>query len=275
MFPVFIVRTLPRALLLATAITGAALAPAPSQADGSKVLATVDGNRITEADVRDAIETAGGSIARIPEAQRQEALTKVLIDTLLLANAARAAGLADTGAFKKRVERMTVRALREVYISEKIDSTLTDKDVKDRYDELTRDIKPEKEVRARHILVKTEDEARAAISELDGGADFAELARKKSTGPSGPRGGDLGFFGQGRMVPAFDKAVFALKPGEVSKAPVKTRFGWHVIKVEETRDKPLPAFERVRDQVRTAMQGERLQKVLEDLRAKAKIERPG
>ena len=274
MFPVPTVRALSRALFLATAITGTAFAFAPAHADESKVLATVDGKKITEADVKDAIEAVGGSIAQIPEAQRQEVLTKVLIDTHLLANAARAAGLADTDEFKKRVEWMTMRALREVYINEKINSSLTDKDVKAKYDELTKDIKPEKEVRARHILVKTEDEAKAVISELDGGADFEELAKKKSTGPSGPRGGDLGFFGQGRMVPAFDKAVFALKPGEVSKAPVKTQFGWHVIKVEETRDKPLPPFDQVKDQVRTAMQGERLQKALEDLRSKAKIEQP-
>ena len=263
-----------RALFLATAIAGISLAIAPAHAEGDKVVATVDGKKITESDVKDAIEAVGSGIAQVPEAQRQEVLTKVLIDTHLLANAARAAGLADTAEFKKRVEWMTIRALREVYINEKINATLTDKDIKAKYDELTKGIKPEKEVRARHILLKTEDEAKAVITELGGGADFAELAKKKSTGPSGPRGGDLGFFGQGRMVPAFDKAVFALKPGEVSKTPVKTQFGWHVIKVEETRDKPLPAFDQVKDQVRTAMQGERLQKSLEDLRSKAKIEQP-
>lgn len=274
MLPVPNVRAVSRAVFLATAIAGTALITAPAQADGNKVLATVDGKKITEADVKDAMEAVGAGIAQIPEAQRQEVLTKVLIDTHLLANAARAAGLADTDEFKKRVEWMTMRALREVYINEKINSALTDEAVKAKYDELTKGIKPEKEVRARHILLKTEDEAKAVITELNGGADFVELAKKKSTGPSGPRGGDLGFFGKGRMVPEFDKAVFELKPGEVSKAPVKTQFGWHVIKVEETRDKPLPAFEQVKDQVRTAMQGEQLQKALEDLRSKAKIEQP-
>ncbi|MGI9464485.1 MAG: peptidylprolyl isomerase, partial [Aestuariivirgaceae bacterium] len=98
-------------------------------------------------------------------------------------------------------------------------------------------------------------------------------AKAKSTGPSGPRGGDLGFFGKGRMVPGFEKAAFELKAGEYSKTPVKTRFGWHIIKVEEAREKAKPAFDTVKDQIRESIAGERLQKMLVDMRANAKIEK--
>ena len=103
---------------------------------------------------------------------------------------------------------------------------------------------------ARHILVKTKEEAEAIIKELDAGADFAKLAKEKSTGPVRPEGGDLGFFSPGQMVPAFEKAAFALKAGKYTKEPVKTQFGWHVIKVEEKRNAPPPEFDQVKDQVR-------------------------
>ncbi len=111
-------------------------------------------------------------------------------------------------------------------------------------------VSPEKQLKARHILVKTEDEAKEIIKELEGGADFAELAKAKSTGPSGTKGGDLGTFGKGQMVPEFEAAAFALEVGEFSKEPVKTQFGFHVIKVEDKLDQPLPTFEEAREQLR-------------------------
>ena len=262
-----------RALAVAASLAALPLLAGAANAQEDKVIAIVDGIEIKQSGIAQATDAIGPNMAQIPEDQRKEVLTKVLIDTHLLANAAKAAGIEDSAEFKKQMDWMRLRALREAYVDQKVNTKLTDKELKDRFDELSKDIKPEKEIRARHILVKTEDEAKKIVTELDGGADFAELAKTKSTGPSGATGGDLGFFGRGRMVPEFDKAVFEMKPGEYSKAPIKTQFGWHVIKMEESRDKPLPPFEQVKEQLRGAMQTEKLQKTLDDLRAKAKIER--
>jgi peptidyl-prolyl cis-trans isomerase C len=114
---------------------------------------------------------------------------------------------------------------------------VSDADIKARYEQEIAAVPPEEEISARHILLETEEAAKAVIAELDAGKDFAELAKEKSTGPSAAQGGDLGFFTKGRMVPEFEAAAFdALTPGEYGKEPVKTQFGWHVIKVEERRE---------------------------------------
>lgn len=262
-----------RALSLAVGLASLPLYTGVGNAQEDKLIATVDGVEIRQSNIVQATDALGPNLAQIPEKERNDVLIKVLIDTHLLAKAAKAAGIADSDEFKKQMEWMRLRALREAYVEKNVNTGLTDAEMKARYDELSKTVKPEKELRARHILVKTEDEAKAIVKELDGGADFAELAKTKSTGPSGPTGGDLGFFGAGRMVPEFDKAVFAMKTGEHSKAPVKTQFGWHVIKLEESRDKALPTFDQVKEQLRGAMQSEKLQKAIDDLRAKAKIER--
>ncbi|MEO0547813.1 MAG: peptidylprolyl isomerase, partial [Pseudomonadota bacterium] len=128
--------------------------------------------------------------------------------------------------------------------------------MKARYDKEIGSATPEQEVSARHILVKTEEEAKSIIAELDGGADFVELAKTKSTGPSGPKGGELGFFGKGRMVPEFETAAFALEKGAYTKEPVKSQFGYHVIRVDDKRDKPLPSYEASKQQLRQVMLSE-------------------
>jgi len=121
-------------------------------------------------------------------------------------------------------------------------------------------------------LLKTEEEALAVISELDGGKDFAELAKEKSTGPTGPNGGDLDFFGKGQMVPEFEEAAFALEMGEYTKAPVKTQFGFHVILKEEERDAPLPTFEAAQDEVRQIVLREKYFSLIEAEREAAVID---
>jgi len=153
-----------------------------------------------------------------------------------------------------------------------IDAGITAEVLKARYFELVKQVQPEKEIHVRHILVASPDAARAIIAELGKGADFATLAKAKSTGPTGPRGGDLGFVGRGRMVPEFDQAAFALKVGDYSKEPVKTQFGWHIIKVEEERPSVLPPFAEVKAKLRQRMQTEKLRALIDTLTAKAKIE---
>ena len=140
------------------------------------------------------------------------------------------------------------------------------------YQEQFGNIAPEQEFNAAHILVETEDEAKAIKAELDGGADFAELAKEKSTGPSGPSGGDLGWFGKGMMVAPFETAVLALEPGQVSD-PVQTQFGWHVIVLKEARDKPAPALDDVRAQLSQSLQEQAVTKALDEITDAADIVR--
>ena len=126
--------------------------------------------------------------------------------------------------------------------------------------------------RARHILVKTEPEAKEIIAELDKGADFATLAKDQSTGPSAAQGGDLGWFSANQMVAPFSEAVIALENGKYTSEPVKTQFGWHVIIREDSRDQTPPSFESVKEQMRPAVQREKIQQYIDGLRKTAKVE---
>jgi peptidyl-prolyl cis-trans isomerase C len=236
------------------------------------VVALVDGKPIVEADVTMLKGLMGEALARVPEAGRHGVLVNVLVETRLLAAAAAAAGKGDTADFARRLAWLKDQALRDAYVREVIDARITDAAVKERYFELVKQVKPEKEIHVRHILVASEDEAKAIIAELDKGGDFASLAKAKSTGPTGPRGGDLGFFGRGRMVPEFEQAAFALRVGDYTKVPVKTQFGWHVIKVEDQRDSTLPPFAEVAAKLRQRMQNDSLREAIDALKARAAIE---
>jgi peptidyl-prolyl cis-trans isomerase C len=149
---------------------------------------------------------------------------------------------------------------------------VSDADIKARYEQEIAAVPPEEEISARHILLETEEAAKAVIAELDAGKDFAELAKEKSTGPSAAQGGDLGFFTKGRMVPEFEAAAFEITPGEYGKEPVKTQFGWHVIKVEERRETAPPAFEEVADQVRQLVMRERYAELIRTARSETEID---
>ncbi|MCW9039209.1 MAG: peptidyl-prolyl cis-trans isomerase, partial [Rhodospirillales bacterium] len=154
-----------------------------------------------------------------------------------------------------------------------IEKRITDKTMQDGYQAFLKEAGEGREVRARHILTETKEQAMEVIALLDKGGDFAELAKTKSKGPSGPNGGDLGFFDQGSMVPEFSKAAFALKTGEYTKEPVETQFGWHVIKVEEARSKEPPSFEEVTPQIHADVSRKIGGELIESLREKATIKR--
>src|SRR5437868_10295561 len=140
------------------------------------------------------------------------------------------------------------------------------------YEEASKQITGEQEVHARHILVETEDEAKAVKAELDKGADFAELAKKKSKDPGASDGGDLGFFTKDQMVPEFSAVAFTLEPGKISD-PVKSQFGWHVIKVEEKRNRKAPDFDQVKGQIETYVTRKAQADYVAKLREAAKVER--
>jgi len=173
-----------------------------------------------------------------------------LIDIKLLAQKATAAGLDQEETFKAQMAFVASRALHNLYFQQNVVEKVSEEEVRARFDKEIAAMTPEQQIRARHILLKSEEDAMAVIAELDGGGDFVELAKEKSTGPTGPNGGDLDYFSKGQMVPEFDAAAFALETGQYTKKPVKTQFGFHVILKEDVRDAPLPTFESAKDQVR-------------------------
>lgn len=241
-------------------------------AEEAKTLATVDGHVITGKDVEFARNTLGDALNQVAPDKQQEFIVNILLESHLLADAARKEGVADTEAHKRRMDWLEVQALREAFVRKRSAELVTEAEVKARYDEARSQVAGKKEVQASHILLKTKAEAEAVIAELDKGADFAELAKTKSTGPSGPRGGDLGFFGSGRMVPAFEAAVFPLEKGTYTKQPVQTQFGYHVIKKVDEREQAFPELKDVADRIRVSLQADKLQGIIKDLRSKAKIE---
>jgi peptidyl-prolyl cis-trans isomerase C len=258
-----------RAASLAAAI---AALPATATAADDPVVARVNGEEIHRSEVVAAHQRLPEQYRAMPLQAVFEPLLRQLVDTRLLAGLARAEGLDKTDSFKQQLALLTDSMLRQAYLEQQADKAVTEKIVRDRYEVMRREIKPEQQIRARHILVKTEAEANALIAELQGGADFAKLASEHSTGPSKARGGDLGFFSREQMVKPFADAAFALKPGEVSKTPVQTQFGWHVIKVEESRTKPLPTFEESREQIQSKLREAAMKEAVEKGRREASVE---
>ena len=225
----------------------AAEAPAPVSPDA--VVATVGGETITEADLSFAAEDLTQELSQMPADQRRPFLLRVLIDMKVMAKAGRDAGMGDTPLFKQRLAYLEERALRRAYFADAIANSVTEEAVRAEYDKLVADFKPAEEIRASHILVATEEEAKAIKAELDGGADFATIAKEKSIDPGAANGGDLGFFGKGMMVAPFEEAAYALTEiGQVSE-PVQSQFGWHIIKLEEKRESAPPTFEQVASQL--------------------------
>jgi len=256
-------------MIALSALLGLAVYTTSPAAAEDKVVANVNGAPITEQDLKLAEMDIGSELGRMPAAQRRRATLEYLIQVHLLADAAKAEKLQDGAAFKKRLDYFRQRALRDVYFESKVMNAVTDAQAKAVYEKRMSALPDGGQIRARHILVKTEAEARD-IAELVGrGQDFVELAKKKSTGPSGPRGGDLGYFSKGDMVKEFEQVAFKLKAGQISE-PVKTKFGWHLIKVEDKR-KGAP-FSEVKDQVKTELIYKKVQDVLGNLRKAAKIE---
>lgn len=270
-FPVpGIATALSAAFILAVSVVASAPARA---AEDDQVVATVDGEKIYLIDVKEARKTLPEQYQKVPFEMIYPALVDSIVDTKLASNNARIRNLDQTAAFKKRMRRIEDQMLQRVVLTQEMAAGITDDALEKNYAKLVKSFAEKEEVRARHILVKTEKDAKEIIEKLKGGADFAAMAKEKSTGPSGPGGGDLGFFAQGQMVPEFDKVVFDLKPGELHGDPVKTQFGWHVIKVEERRKKEVPPFEKVKEQLRAEMSQSLGAAYVEGLRDKAKIVR--
>jgi peptidyl-prolyl cis-trans isomerase C len=242
--------------------------------DANKVMATVGGSPITEAEVKLAETELDPQFAKLPPEKRRIAALAALIDIRALATKAKAEKLDQTPEFKQRMAFLRDRALHNAYFKEKVADTITDADIRARYDKEIAATPPVNEVHALHILVKTKAEAEAIIKKLDAGASFKELAKKESTDGSAAQGGDLGYFGPGQMVPAFEKAAFALNVGSYTEKPVQTQFGWHVIKVVDKRQKQPPAFDQVKGQVRSVLMRERYIALVQSAQKDLKVDYP-
>ena len=256
------------ALLLFTTVAFPVLA----EETADPVVAKVGGVEILKSEIDLAVTGLDPQLANLPDAQKRVAALSSVIDIKLLAADASKEGLQDDATFKQRIAYLTDRELHNAYFKKHVVDAVTPDEVKARYEAEIAKIDPQDEVRARHILVKTEDEAKAVIADLDGGKDFVELAKEKSTDPNKSEGGDLGFFGKGRMVPEFEAVAFTLEPGTYTKEPVKTQFGFHVIKVEEKRKQQPPALEQVEGQVRQIVMRDKYVELLEKAKADAGVE---
>ena len=255
------------------AVAVALLASPAAFAQGADpVLAKVNGSEIRQSDVAIAEEELAPSLAQMDPATKKDNVLAFLIDMKIVAKAAEDKKIADRDDFKSRLAFARNRLLMDNLLAVEGKAATNDEAMKKVYEDAAKQITGEQEVRARHILVETEAEAKTVEDELKKGADFAELAKKKSKDPGAADGGDLGFFTKDQMVPEFSAVAFALEPGKVSD-PVKSQFGWHVIKVEEKRNRQAPDFATVKPQIETYVTRKAQADYVTKLRAEAKVER--
>jgi peptidyl-prolyl cis-trans isomerase C len=249
--------------LLAIAASFIAATPelAFAQAAGDPVLARVDGVEIHQSDLAMAEADIGGSLPPVQGDQRRDALLAYLIDVNVLSRAAEEKKIDQAPAFSQKLAFARKKVLVEALLEQQATAAVSDKDIKKFYDE---NLKPQTEVHARHILVETEAQAKDVVAKLKGGADFAQLAKEVSKDP-GSDGGDLGYITKDQVVSEFGEAAFKLDKGKISD-PVKSQFGWHVIKVEDKRERKPPAFDAVKDRIKVVL----MQKANEDFVTKAR-----
>jgi peptidyl-prolyl cis-trans isomerase C len=264
----------PQRALAAAIVAIAVIVPAAAQeAADDQVVARVNGEAITEADIALAAQDFRETLGQLPPEQRIMGLINGIIDIRLMARAAEAAGLDDDEAAARRLGFIRDRALRAEFLRVNVFEAVTDEAVQARYDAGVAEFVPAEEVRASHILVETEDEAKALIVKLQAGEDFAQLAKDNSVDlGSGANGGDLEYFGRGRMIPPFEEAAFALEPGKYTTEPVQSQFGWHVILVVDKRMSSPPTLEQMMPELRDAVARDLFLSELDKLRAAAEIE---
>ena len=236
------------------------------------VLATVGGKPLTEADLKMAETELGPELAQLPPGSRRRILLEYLIENQVFSDAAEGAKLGTGTDYEARINYWRRRALRDLYFETTIKASVKDEDAKKFYDEQVKALKPEEEVSARHILVKDEAKAKEIADKLAKGGDFAALAKENSEDPgSKDNGGELGYFGKGQMVPEFEAAAFALEKGKIS-APIKSNFGYHIIKLEDKRMRQPPPFDGLKERIVNTLLQKKAQTVGQDLRNAAKVE---
>ncbi len=240
--------------------------------DANPVIARANGIDIRQSDLTLAEEEIGGNMPQMPPAQKRDYLVTYLADVIVLAQAADQQKLGDRDNVKHQIAFSRNKVLMEALLQDVGQAALTDEAMHKVYDEAVKQMANEQEVHARHILVATEDEAKAIEAQLKTGADFATLAKEKSKDPGAAEGGDLGYFTKDQMVPEFSEVAFKLDKGQISD-PVHTQFGWHIIKVEDKRIKPTPTFDEVKAQIENYVAHRAQAQLVDKLRSAANIER--
>ena len=240
---------------------------------GDKVVATINGQNVTENDLALVMSELEQQFAQLPPEQKPAAALSAIIEIRLLAAEAVTKGFDKDPAFQSRMAFLQQRALHSELVTNEVAEKITDVEIRAEYDKQISETPPVNEVHARHILVKTKEEALDVVKRLDAGEDFTKLANELTTDPSGKTtGGDLGYFAPGQMVPEFEKAAFSLDVGAYTKEPLETQFGWHVIKVEDKRAKQPPAFEQVKDQIKAQLFRDKYFALVKSMRDAAKVE---
>jgi peptidyl-prolyl cis-trans isomerase C len=271
------IRKAPHLALLAS-LAAAALIVAPAAfifaQDNDPVVAKVNGSEIRQSDLAIAEEDVGASLQQqqMTGDAKRDYLINYLSDVILVAKAAEDKKVADSSDFKQRLVFARNKLLMESVLQSEGKAAATDAAMRKVYDDAAKQMSTDQEVRARHILVASEDEAKAVLADLKKGGDFAELAKQKSKDPGASEGGDLGYFTKDQMVPEFADVAFKLETGQLSD-PVKTQFGWHVIKVEDKRHRPIPEFDQVKGQIENFVTRRAQVEFVTKLREGAKIER--
>jgi peptidyl-prolyl cis-trans isomerase C len=239
----------------------------------TKIVATVDGKPIFLSEII-------GMAQRLPEQYRKMSLEAVYpslltraIDSKLVTLEGRRSGFSKDPDVKKRLREVEDQIISEIFLTKTIGSQVTEEALKKIYSETKSEMASGDQIKARHILLDSEEKAAEIIKKLQAGGEFAKLAAEYSTGPSAASGGDLGWFGEGQMVPEFSKAAFALNPGDIVTKPVKTQFGWHIILVEDRKVSAPPSFDDAKEQLASTMSQKLLKELIETLRTKTKIVR--
>jgi len=265
-----------RSLIVATAFStlmvlgGAVAAQDAAPLSASSVVLTVNGAEITLGHVIMLRQQLPEEYRNLPDEVLWEGIMNQLVEQSLLAAQVDAENLSDD--VRLALDNELRAQLAAAQIDNIINRDIADSTIEALYSEMVADMEPTPEFNASHILVETEEEALALIAALADGKDFAELAMEKSTGPSGPGGGDLGWFGLGMMVPEFENAVTGLQAGEVS-APVQTQFGWHVVKLDDFRETPVPGLSDLRPQIMEQLRQQAVQTEIEAMTETADIVR--
>ncbi len=245
----------------------------PSIKLGNPVVAVVDGEEVKRSDVFNFISNLPEQVRQMPIQTLFPLALDQVVNNKIIGKKAEGAKLEGD----PEVEQLLVQAkgniIRNVFVERKVGEQITQKKLLKEYEDALTKMGDVQEIHARHILVDSEDKAKEVVAKLDGGAKFDDLAKEMSTGPSKDNGGDLGYFAQNEMVPEFANAAFAVNVGEYTKAPVKTQFGWHVIKVEDKRKRPEPEFEAVKPQLEQQLRQKTLANLLQDWQKDAKIKK--
>lgn len=258
-------------LAISLPLAGAAAAQETIAPADDKIIAIVNGHEIRISEAQMASDDIIGLLPDLPPKARYPFVVNYLIERHLLAQRAVKEGIAETEDYKKRLALYQAKALRDAFFFEKIKPAVSEEEIKAAYDQEAARVQQTERVRARHILVGTEKEAKEILSQIEKGAKFEDLAKQYSLDGSKDYGGDLGYFTAAEMVPEFSKAAFALEKGATS-VPIKTDFGWHIIKLEDRKTGAAQPYDQVKAAIRNILVRKRVQAVVDETRAAAKVE---